>query len=89
MRQTKAIGTFTKISLKNQVDDLVAQFRAYYRGQARLSLAQLRQSYDLLVMKVLTLLQDADPVLARSIVSSREAIWGILTDPKKFAEATQ
>lgn len=89
LRQTKAIGTFTKISLKNQVDDLVAQFRAYYRGQAKLTLAQLRQSYDLLVMKVLAVLQDADPALAKSIVGSREAIWGILADPKKFAEATK
>lgn len=89
LRQTKAIGAFTKISLKNEVDDLVAQFRAYYRGQAKFTLAQLRQSYDLLVMKVLSLLQDADPALAKSIVGSREAIWSILADPKKFAEATK
>ena len=36
-------------------------------------------------MKVLSLLQDDDPKLASKIVASREAIWGLLEDPKKFA----
>jgi hypothetical protein len=39
----------------------------------------------LLLLKVLSLLQDSDPELASAIVASREAIWGILADPKKFA----
>jgi len=45
----------------------------------------LRRPYDLLVMKVLTLLQDTDPALASAIVASREAMWGILSDRVKFA----
>ena len=85
LKETKAIGVFTKISLKNQVDDLMKQFREYYQGKTKLSLKQLRQSYDLLMMKVLSLLQDTDKKLASAIVSSREAIWGLLADPKKFA----
>ena len=48
------------------------------------SLDQLRQPYDQLLMKVLSLLQDSDPPLAREIVQSREAIWSILSDPEKF-----
>ena len=48
-------------------------------------MTQLRRSYDLLLMKVLSLLQDADQKLASAIVASREAIWGLLADPKKFA----
>ena len=85
LRDTNAIGVFTKLALKNQVDDLLDKFRDYYRGQVKITLQQLRQSYDLLVMKVLALLQDSDPALAREIVSSREAIWGLLADPQKFA----
>jgi len=85
LKETKAIGTFTKLSLKNQVDDLLQQFRDYYQGRAKVTMAQLRRSYDLLLMKVLSLLQDADQKLASAIVSSREAIWGMLADPKKFA----
>jgi len=84
LKETKAIGVFTKISLKNQVDDLMKQFREYYQGKTMLSLKQLRQSYDLLMVKVLSLLQDTDKKLASAIVSSREAIWGLLSDQKKF-----
>ncbi len=85
LKETPAIGVFTKIALKNQVDDLLEQFRAYYRGELKTELAQLRRSYDGLVMKVLALLQDSDPPLAGDILASREAIWGILSDPNKFA----
>jgi len=85
LKDTNAIGVLTKIALKNQVDDLLAQFRAFYQGKLKITLAELRRPYDLLVLKVLSLLQDGDPSLASAIVASREAIWGILADPKKFA----
>ena len=86
LKETNAIGVFTKLTLKNQVDALLEKFRAYYQGRIKTTLDQLRQPYDQLLMKVLSLLQDTDPPLARDIVQSREAIWGILTDPKKFSE---
>ena len=85
LKETKAIGVFTKITLKNQVDDLLNQFRAHYQGRAQTTLVQLRQPYDRLLLKVLSLLQDGDPELARAIVTSRETIWSILADPAKFA----
>ena len=85
LKDTKAIGFFTKITLKNQVDDLLDRFRQYYQGKAKLTLTDLRRSYDLLMMKVLSLLQDEDQMLASAIVSSREAIWRLLADPKTFA----
>lgn len=87
LRETRAIGVFTKISLKNQVDDLLAKFRAYYKRQSKATLAELRRPYEMLLLKVLSLLQDSDPPLARDIVASREAIWGILSDPQKFNES--
>lgn len=85
LRETKAIGVFTKITLKNQVDDLLNQFRAFYQGRIKATLAELRQAYDRLLLKVLALLQDGDQPLASEIVASRDAIWGILSDPVKFA----
>lgn len=84
LKETSAIGVFTKLTLKNQVDDLLGQFRAYYQGKLKTSLAELRQPYDLLILKVMTLLQDGDPSLATAVRESREAIWGILSDPEKF-----
>ena len=85
LKETKAIGVLSKIALKNQVDDLLNQFRAYYQGSIKTSLAALRQRYDLLLLKVLSLLQDSDKSLATAIGASREAIWGILADRQKFA----
>jgi hypothetical protein len=85
LRETHAIGVFTKLSLKNQVDDLLNAFRNLYKGPDKHPSAELRQRYDLLLLKVLSLLQDSDPQLAAAISSSREAIWGILSDPNKFA----
>jgi hypothetical protein len=85
LKETQAIGVFTKLTLKNQIDALLDQFRAFYQGKVKTTLADLRRSYDLLVLKVLALLQDADPPLASAIVGSREAIWGILSNPAKFA----
>lgn len=85
LKDTKAIGLMTKLSLKNKVDDLLDDFRKHHAGKAKPTLAQLRQTYDLLMMKVLSLLQDKDQKLASEIVSSREQIWGMLVDPKKFA----
>ncbi len=88
LRETKAIGLMTKLTLKNQIDDLLEQFRDYYDGRLKATLTDLRQPFDRLVMKVLTLLQDADAALARSISASREALWAILADPVKFKTIT-
>jgi hypothetical protein len=85
LRNTSAIGLFTKLSLKNPVDDLLAQFKSLYSGGSTVSLAELRQKFELLLMKVVLLLQDDDPGLAAAVSSSREALWGVLSDPKKFA----
>ena len=71
-----------------QMDDLLTKFRAHHHSGQRVSVASLRQLYDVLVLKVLALVQDTDPSLARTILASREAIWGILADPKKFDSVT-
>lgn len=86
LKDTPAIGVFTKLTLKNQVDDLLDRFRAHYQGRGGLTIPQLRQHYDQLLAKVHGLLKDGDPALAVAIVNSREAIWSVLTDPAKFAK---
>jgi len=85
LKETKAIGFFTKVGIKNQVDDLLDQFRVFYAGRGQSTLPELRQAYDRLILKVLALLQDTDPPLAHEIVASREKIWGVLADPSTFA----
>jgi hypothetical protein len=87
LRTTKAIGVLTKLSVKNQADDLLAQFRDYHTQQGAATLPDLRLSYDMLVFKLLSLVQDADPPLATDINRSRTAIWDILSDQEKFIDA--
>jgi hypothetical protein len=86
LRDTHAIGVFTKLSLKNKIDDLLDQFRAYHLGASGPSLAELRKRYDALLHQVIDLLQSDDASLAQAIWSSREAIWSILTDPAKVSQ---
>ena len=86
LRETKAIGVFTKLAVKNDVDDLLDRFRAVHEGRSPTPLAQLRQPFDLLILKILALLQDGDPGLARAIAGSRDAIWGVLADKSKFTK---
>ena len=84
LKSTKAIGIFTKLALKNQVDDLLAKFRAFHDGRQPPTLADLRPNYELLIMKVQSLIQKDDPELADDVTRSREAIWGVLADKNKF-----
>lgn len=82
---SRAIGAMTKITLKNQIDDLVAQFRAYHHGDRSLALNRLRDHYDLLLKRLAALLQDKDRPLYQEIAGARETLWTTLSDPKKFA----
>lgn len=84
LRETHAIGAFTKLALKNQLDDLLQKFRTTHQSGQQPRAAGLRQPFDALVGKVLGLLQPGDPALARKIENSREGIWAILSDPEKF-----
>jgi hypothetical protein len=86
LRDTHAIGVFTKLSLKNQIDDLLGQLRAYHLKQTSVSLPQLRQRYDVLLQKVIGLLQSGDAPLAKDISSSREAIWSLLTNSTTISQ---
>ena len=85
LNDTDAIDVLAKIAFRTRVDELLSQFRAFYQGKLKTTLAELRQPYDVLVLELLSLLQDKDPSLAAAIVGSREAIWGILADPARFA----
>jgi len=85
LTDTKAIGFFSKLTLKNQMDDLLDRLREFHQGTRKTTPVDLRRSYDLLIMKVLSLVQDDDKKLASDILSSREVLWGLLVDPVGFA----
>jgi len=85
LRETRALGFLTRLALKNDIDDLLDAVRSFHeKGNGQL--ADLRERFDLLVMKVMSLLQDDDPDLALRIASAREALWKLLEDPREFAK---
>ncbi len=88
LRDTNAIGVFTKLALRNEMDDLLKLFRTQHRSGQTAGIDSLRQPFNMLLLKVLSLVQDGDPSLARVISGSREAIWRLLADPEKFRLAT-
>ncbi len=85
IRETGAIGFLTKLVLKNQIDDLRSECREFQVGVGNTVLAILKDQFNLLLMKVITLLQNDDPKLFQDIVSAREILWTNLADPDKFA----
>jgi hypothetical protein len=86
LRETDAIGVFTKMELKFEIDELLDALRAYHHGQREPSLEQLHERYNLLLLKVVTLLQADDPALARDIGASRAALWDLLSAPETFKQ---
>ena len=89
IRQTNAIGFFTKLELKGQVDDLLDDFRNFHEASGDLSLDELRERFNLLMLKVLSSLQDEDPELSGDIAVARPTLWTVLSDPAKFAQAIE
>lgn len=86
LKATEAIGVLTKLSLKNQVDDIIDRFKAFHAGHRPPTLTELKPAFNLLLMKVLSLLQDKDAALARDIDASRDALWGVLCDRDQLSK---
>ena len=87
LRETTSIGVFAKLALKSEMTDLMQQLRWHHQGSRQTSFAELRLLYDQSVLKVLSLIRDGDPRLARAIARSRESIWSVLADPEQFESA--
>lgn len=85
LRETDAIGLFTKLSLKAQVDNLIDDFRAFHSGEDSLDIESLRQRYRALLSETLALLESGDPELYEYISRARGALWTVLADELKFA----
>ena len=85
LRKTKAIGLFTKLELKSQVNELLDDVENYHEAKSSLSLGQLEEHFNLLVMKLLVLLENEDPQLHREIARARPVLWTALADPVQFS----
>jgi len=81
IKDSNAIGMFTKLALRSDALDIVDLIKVYRRQANRMSLNEVRARFDGLLLKVLVLLDD-DPVLSRDISMSREGIWKSLLEVK-------
>lgn len=84
LENTKAIGIFTKLSIKNNATRLQESFGAYHKGERPPDLEDLRHRYNLMVQEMMVLVQDKDPELAREIQDTKQLLWSILSDPEKY-----
>ena len=82
---SKALGFFTKLSLKKDIDGFLADVKKYHDGRGDLTLDQLHEQYDALVHNLVTLVQNKDEELVRYIDDGRDKLWGMLADHEKFA----
>ena len=85
LRKTDAFGLFTKLELKSQVEDLLEEVEDYHESRNSLTISQLKEHFNMLVMKLLVLLENDDPDLHREIAQARPALWTTLADPNQFA----
>ena len=81
---SKAIGLLTKLSLKREIEVFKVDLKAVHDGASKSTLTQMRERYDLMVHKLMTLLQAKDPGLAKEIAEARNFLWAKLADPKEF-----
>jgi len=84
VKETKAIGVVTKLKLSNDINKLLADLKAFHAGNSPLTLEQQREQYDLLYMKIVSLVQENDPELFNQLCNAWDPIWAELQDEKNL-----
>ena len=81
LKETEAIGIFSKLALRSDALDLVDSVKQYKASgaQPKSKLEKLRASFNGLVLKVLALL-NGDPGLAQNIRTAQNEIWNNLLE---------
>ena len=84
LSDTRAIGLLAKLKLKRSLDALLGDFQVFHAGDAGHGLDVLKQRFDILFARTLSLIRHDDPRLRRELLVSRSAFWTILADPVAF-----
>ncbi len=80
LKQTPAIGVFTKLAIRSDIMDLKDEITDYRQKSVLQSkLEEVRSRFDGLLMKIVALLED-DPGLSRDLYTARESIWKSLLE---------
>jgi hypothetical protein len=84
LRDTKAVGAMTKIRLKSDINKVLKRLENWHAGKTKFTLDELEEQYNLLLMKIATLINDRDQVLHQQICNSWVGLWLDLKDPDSF-----
>ncbi|HKI61830.1 MAG TPA: hypothetical protein VKA31_06005 [Mariprofundaceae bacterium] len=75
LKQTPAIGVFTKLAIRGDILDLKDEIQSYkQKSMLQSKLDDIRARFDGLLIKIMALLQ-ADPALSKDLYTARESIW--------------
>ena len=86
LADTRAVGLFTKLSLKKDIEKVLSRLRKFHDGNSKFTLEQLEEQYDLLLMKIAIHLQDNDLTLHTHLCNAWLSIWEDLRDYDSFHE---
>ena len=86
LADTKAVGLFTKLGLKKDIEKMLSRLSKFHDGNSKFTLEQLEEQYDLLLMKIARHLQDKDLTLHRHLCNAWLVIWEDLRDFDRFHE---
>ncbi len=79
---SNAINIFDKLKLKNGINSLTDEFGQFHNGQSTISLRELKRRFEDFFRSTVAMLRKGDPSLAEELVTSREEILKILTEPE-------
>jgi len=88
IRKTKSIGVMTKLKLSNDIKKLLKEIKAFHSGSSSLTIGQQKEQYDLLYVKVATMVQDKDPELFHQLCNAWDPIWVALQDEENLKKFT-
>ncbi|MDQ6995876.1 MAG: hypothetical protein Q9M82_00265 [Mariprofundus sp.] len=82
LKNTDAIGFFTKLAIRNDIVDLMDKIKKYRKkAKLKVKMNEIRSSFDGLLLKIIALLE-GDPNLSRDLYVGRESIWESLLEVK-------
>jgi len=82
LKNTDAIGFFTKLAIRNDIVDLMDEIKQYRKkSMLKAKMKEIRASFDGLLLKIIALLEE-DPNLSRDLYVGRESIWESLLEVK-------
>jgi len=82
LKNTDAIGFFTKLAIRNDIVDLMDNIKRYRKhAMLKAKMTEIRRSFDGLLLKIIALLE-GDPKLSRDLYVGRETIWESLLEVK-------